>query len=416
MNTRRSLLPFAFLGFAVLQAAPPLPMAQPEAVGMSAERLGRIAPFVERLQSENKIAGAVTVVARRGQVVQLEAHGYADLESKRPMRTDDIFAIASMTKPIATVGVLMLVEEGRLRLSDPLEKFLPAFRDRKVAVAHSGAPGGYELVPAERSITIHDLLTQCSGFPGEPSDNDRPAAKLWDDGLRSLPADPLLADYVDQLATLPLNAQPGAEWRYGDSLDVLGRVVEVVSGKTLDVFLRERIFEPLGMTDTGFNVPAEKLARLVPIYSRRGNGPLVKASSRATSPRYLSAGGGLFSTAPDYLRFCQMLLNGGVLDGRRLLGRKTIELMTATHVDQIPLPFLRGQGFGLGVAVRSAGGESDLLGSPGTYGWSGAYNTYFRIDPKENLILAIFQQQTPANDLESTYGFQNLVMQALTDY
>lgn len=344
-------------------------MAKPETVGLASERLARIGPFVERLQSENKIAGAVTVVARRGQLVQFEAHGLADLESKRPMRADDIFALASMTKPIASAAVLMLVEEGRVLLSDPLEKFLPVFRDRKVAVAKTDAPGGYELVPAARSITIHDLLAHRSGFPGQPSDN-RPAANLWRDGMRSLPADSLLADYVDKLATLPLNAQPGAEWRYGASTTVLGRVIEVVSGKTLDVFLRERIFEPLGMIDTGFAVPAEKLGRLVPIYSRRGNGPLMKVASPSTSPRFLNASGGLFSTASDYVRFCQMLLNGGV---------------------------------------------SGLLGSPGTYGWSGAYNTYFRIDPQENLILAIFQQQTPANDQESTYGFQNLVMQALVE-
>ena len=413
MKTRRTLSVLVLAGLVRLQAAP-LPVAKPEDVGMSSERLERIAPFVERLQSENKIAGAVTVVARNGRLVQFEAHGFADLESKRSMRTDDIFALASMTKPIATVGVLMLVEEGRVLLSDPLEKFLPAFRDRKVAVAKAGAPGGYELEPAGRSITIHDLLTHRSGFPGQPSDNDRPAAKLWRDGMRSLPADPLLADYVDKLATLPLNAQPGAEWRYGASTIVLGRVIEVVAGKSLDVYLRERIFEPLGMVDTGFAVPAEKLGRLVPVYARR-DGRLVRTSAGETSPRFFSASGGLFATAPDYVRFCQMLLNGGVLDGHRLLGRKTIELMTAIDVPQIPLPFLRGQGFGLGVAIRSGNGDSGVMGSAGTYGWSGADNTYFRLDPQEKLILAIFQGQSPANDLESTYGFQNLVMQAVTE-
>ncbi|HVS54150.1 MAG TPA: serine hydrolase domain-containing protein [Opitutaceae bacterium] len=415
MKIRPLLLVFVLAGLGKLLAAQPLPVAKPEAVGMSAERLARIGTFVERLQAENKIAGAVTVVARRGQLVNFEAHGFADLETKRPMRTDDIFAIASMTKPIAAVGVLMLVEEGRLRLSDPLEKFLPAFRDRKVAVAKADAPGGYELVPAVRSITIHDLLTQRSGFPGEPADRDRPAAKLWREGTRALPPDPLLADYVDQLATLPLNAQPGAEWRYGASLTVLGRVIEVVSGQTLDVFLRERIFAPLGMVDTAFNVPPEKLGRLVSLYSRAADGRLAKARSPATSPRLLNASGGLFSTAPDYVRFGQMLVNGGELDGHRLLGRKTIELMAATHVEQIPLPFLRGQGFGLSVAVRSAGGDSGVLGSPGTYGWGGAYNTYFRVDPQEKIALVLFQQFSPANDLESTYGFQNLVMQAVTD-
>jgi CubicO group peptidase (beta-lactamase class C family) len=412
MKTRRTLLIIALLGLVGLRAASPLPVGRPETAGMSSERLARVGPFVERLQAENKIAGAITVVARRGLLVQFEAHGFADLESKRPMRTDDIFALASMTKPIATVGLLMLIEEGRVLLTDPLEKFIPAFRERKVAVAKADAPAGYELVPAAHSITIQELLSHRSGFPGEPADRDRPAAKLWREGTRALPADPLLADYVNQLATFPLNAQPGAEWRYGASTAVIGRVIEVVSGKTLDVYLRERIFEPLGMVDTAFNVPPEKLARLVPIYSRAG-GKLTKAAAPNTSPRFLNAGGGLFSTPPDYARFGQMLVNGGTLDGHRLLGRKTIELMASPLVEQIPLSFLPGQGFGLGVAVRSAGGDAGLLGSPGTYGWAGAYNTYFRIDPTENLFFAIFQQQTPANDQESTYGFQNLVMQAL---
>jgi CubicO group peptidase (beta-lactamase class C family) len=395
-------------------AAPPLPEAKPEQVGMSPERLARITPFVERLRQENKLAGAVTIVARRGQLAHFETHGVADIESGRPLRPDDIFALASMTKPIAAVGVLMLLEEGRLQLSDPLEKFLPAFRDRQVAIADASAPGGYKLVPAERSITIHDLLTHRSGFPGQPADNDRPAGRLWREGTRSLPNDPLLADNVDRLATLPLNAQPGAEWRYGASTLVLGRVIEVVSGQTLDVFLRERIFEPLGMKDTAFNVPPEKLARLVPIYSRR-NGQLVKASTPPTSPRLLSASGGLFSTPADYLRFCQMLLNGGELEGRRLLGPRTVERMATLDVERIPLPFLRGQGFGFSVAVQRPSGEADVLGSPGTYGWSGAYNTYFRIDPQEKLVLAIFTQLSPANDLAVTYGFQNVVMQALVD-
>jgi CubicO group peptidase (beta-lactamase class C family) len=406
--SRSAFLLFCFLGAALRGA--PLPEAKPEAVGMDSGRLARIGAFVERLQSENKMAGAVTVVARRGQLVQFEAHGLADLEAGRKVRTDDIFALASMTKPIATVGVLMLLEEGRLLLSDPLEKFLPAFRDRQVAVADANAPGGYKLVPAERSITIHDLLTHRSGFPGQPADNDRPAARLWRDGPSS--RDPLLAESVDRLATLPLNAQPGAEWRYGASTLVLGRVIEVVSGQTLDVFLRERIFEPLGMKDTAFSVPPEKIARLVPIYAHR-NGQLVKAASPSTSPRLLSASGGLFSTPADYVRFCQMLANGGELDGRRLLGPRTVERMATLDVERIPLPFLRGQGFGFGVAVQRPGGEADVLGSPGTYGWSGAYNTYFRIDPREKLVLAIFTQLSPANDLEVTYGFQNLVMQAI---
>jgi CubicO group peptidase (beta-lactamase class C family) len=343
--------------------------------------------------------------------VRLEAQGYSDLEKKTPMRTDEIFAIASMTKPIATIGVLMLVEEQRLLLSDPVEKYLPEFKNPKVAVARPGAEGGYVTVPAERSITIHDLLIHRSGLPTASG----PAAAALREAMRSLPEDAVLADRIRALASVPLNFQPGSQWQYGASTDVLGRVIEVISGKPLDVYLRERILEPLGMADTGFTVPPEKLSRLATIYDMSPEGRLIKAQQQRTDTRLFSAAGGLFSTAPDYARFCQMLLNGGELDGRRLVSRKTIELMTARHSDPIPLPFLRGQYFGLGVAVQKDDGDSGLISSPGTYGWSGAFNSYFRVDPKEQVILILMVQRSPANNLELQYGFQNGVMQAVAD-
>lgn len=268
-------------------------------------------------------------------------------------------------------------------------------------------------MPATRSIAIHDLLTHQAGFPGAPG-NSLTASRRRE-VLGSLSPDVTLAEYVARFATLPPDTQPGAEWRYGSATLVLGRVIEVISGKTLDVFLRERIFGPRGMSDTAFELPPEKVARLAAIYSRGTDERLTRNASPATSARLYSANGGLFSTAPDYLRFCQMLLNGGELEGRRLLGRKSIELMATEHVPRIPLPFLRGQAFGLGVAVQKEGGDAGLLGSPGTYGWSGAYNTYFRIDPKEQLVFVLMVQQRPANNLETQYGFQNVVMQALAD-
>ncbi|MEO7415132.1 MAG: serine hydrolase domain-containing protein [Opitutaceae bacterium] len=388
------------------------PGPTPESVGLSSSRLARIGPWVERLQAEQKIAGAVTLVARRGQLVHLEAHGLADLETRRPMRTDDIFALASMTKPITAVAVLMLLEEQKLLLTDPLEKFLPAFARRQVAVPRADTPIGYELVPAARSITILDLLTHRAGFPGLPQD-DGPVGKLWSQAIKSLPADYTLQDYVERLATLPLHSQPGTQWRYGDATLVLGRVIEIASGQSLDRFMAERIFAPLGMSDTSFTLPPEKRGRLASLYQRTAGQPLTKLPSRNPAPRMFNAGGGLFSTAPDYLRFCQMLLNGGELAGHRLLSRKAVELMATAQVEQIPLSFLAGQGYGLQVAVLQPTGASGLLGSPGTYGWSGAHNTYFRIDPKEQLIFAIFQQQAPGNDQESTYGFQNLVLSSL---
>ncbi len=405
------LVLFGSASLPALGAPAPLPAAVPEAVGLSTERLRRVDAFVERLEARGEIAGAVTAIARHGQLVRLQAAGYGDLAARRAMRTDDIFAIASMTKPIATVGVLMLLEEQRLLLSDPVEKYLPEFRDAKVAVPRSGAPGGYVLVPVERSVTIHDLLIHRSGL----ATGAGPAAAALRAAMGALPENAVLADRIRALAGVPHNFQPGAAWEYGPSLDVMGRVIEVITGQPLDVYLRQRIFEPLGMKDTGFTVPAEKRSRLAVIYQRRADGSLAPAPQQDPAPRSFSAGGGLFSTAPDYLRFCQMLLNGGELDGRRLLSRKSVELMRAKHSDPIPLSFLRGQYFGLGVAVQKDDGDSGLLSSPGTFGWSGAYNSYFRIDPKEQLILILLVQRSPANLLDLQYGYQNVVMQAIGD-
>jgi len=395
-----------------LGAAQPLPpAAAPGDVGMSPEGLQRVGAFIDRLQTGGQIAGAVTAIARHGKLVRLEAQGYADLEKGTPMRTDEIFALASMTKPIATIGVLMLMEDQRLLLSDPVEKYLPEFRNPKVAVPQAGAPGGYVTVPAQRSITIHDLLIHRSGVPSEGG----PAGAALRKALRSLPPDAVLADRIRALASVPLNFQPGSAWQYGSSTDVLGRVIEVISGQSLDAYLHDRILAPLGMVDTGFTVPPGKRSRLAVIYGTSPEGKLVRAPQPSTDTRLFLATGGLFSTAADYLRFCQMLLNNGELDGRRLVSRKSIELMTARHSDPIPLPFLRGQYFGLGVAVQKDDGDSGILGSPGTYGWSGAYNCYFRIDPKEQLILLLLVQRSPANNLDIQYGFQNVVMQAIAD-
>jgi len=403
-------------------AMPPVPRSDPAEVGLSPERLDRVSTFIERLQAERKIAGAVTVVARHGKLARLEAQGFADLESERAMRPDDIFWIASMSKVPSNVGLLMLVEEGRILLSDPLEKFIPEFAHPTVAVARAEAPGGYDVVPAERSLTIHDLLIYRSGLPWD----EGIAGDVYRELVDSIPEDATIGDWAAAVARVPLNFQPGAEWQYDYSSDVIGRVIEVVSGQPLDVYLHERVFAPLGMVDTGFSVPPEKQARLVSSYAQSADGPLRKvehygyddprmfrADGRPT--RMFRAGGGLYSTAGDFLRFCQMLLNGGELDGRRLLGRKSIELMTACHSDPIPIPFLQGQYFGIGVAVQKNDGTSGLLSTPGTYGWSGHNNTYFRIDPREQLILLILVQQVPANNLEIQYGFHNAVMQAVVD-
>jgi CubicO group peptidase (beta-lactamase class C family) len=392
-------------------------LAKPEDVGLSAERLKRVDQFIERLQAEGRLAGAVTVVARRGQLVALDAHGYADADLKRPMRVDGIFHLQSMTKPIVVVGALMLLEEGRFLLSDPVEKYLPEFHEMKVAVARADASEGYTLVPAGRPITIHDLLTHRAGFTGVPPTNG-PAEALRRQAVKSLPADDnfTLEEYVKNLAASPLDAQPGTTFRYGPATIVVGRLIEVISGRSLDRFLRERVFEPLGMKDTAFSVPVNKRARVVPAYDWSPDHGLTKLPPDPLTTRFFSGGGNLYSTPADYLRFCQMLLNGGELEGHRLLGPKTIELMTARHVDVMTIPFLRGQYFGLGVAVQKADGDSGLISSPGAYGWSGSYNTYFRIDPREKLIFLLFAQQAFAPDrLELEYGFQNCVEQAIIE-
>ena len=417
MKKLHTLLMFVAVLWLDEPALAQLQPAKPEAAGMSAERLLRVDAFMARQQAEGKLAGAVTVVARRGQIVQFKAHGYADLEAQRAMRPDDIFQIQSMSKPIATVAVLMLLEEGRFLLSDPLANFLPEFRDMKVALVKADAPDGHVLVPAQRAITILDLLTHRAGFAGVPPSNS-PAENLLRKARQTMPAngDFTLAQSVQNLASAPLESQPGSVFKYGPSAEVLGRLVEVVSGRPIADFLHERIFLPLGMADTSFLVPPEKHSRVVSAYGRSADKKLIKVRQFSLAPRFHSTGGNLFSTPADYLRFCQMLLGGGELNGQRLLSRKTVELMTARHVDALPLAFMAGQHFGLGVAVRNTTGESGLIGSGGAYGWSGGFNTYFRIDPQEKLILMLFAQQVfMPPDLELQYGFHNTVMQAIID-
>ena len=403
----------------------------PEAVGMSAQRLQRVDDFIAHQLAEGKLAGAVTVVARRGQLVSMKAHGFADLATQRVMRPDDIFQIQSMSKPVGVVALLMLLEEGRFLLSDPVARFLPEFADMKVAVTQADAPGGFALVPARRAITIHDLLTHRAGFAGLPVSNS-PADVLMRRARQQLPADSdyTLAASVQNLAGTPLDSQPGSGFKYGPAGEVIGRLVEVVAGQPLADFLHQRIFQPLGMVDTGFGVPPAQRGRVVTAYARSADGGLVALSPYPLAARLHSTGGNLFSTPTDYLRFCQLLLDGGAVvarpagdssgggraTGPRLLSRKSVELMTARHVDALPQVFMAGQQFGLGVAVRAAGGESGLLGSPGAYGWSGGYNTYFRIDPQEQLILMLFAQQAfRPPDMELQYGFHNTVMQAISD-
>ena len=426
MKNLRAGFAAALLWLVWAAAAAQMPLGRPEELGLSAQRLQRVDAFIARQLAAAKLAGAVTVVARRGQLVRLKAQGYADIEAQRAMRTDDIFQIQSMTKPVTVVAVLMLLEEGRFLLSDPVARYLPEFADMKVAVPQVDAPDGYVPTPLRRAITIHDLLTHRAGFVGVPPSTNPPAEALRRKALQSLPTngDFTLEQYVKVLASTPLDSQPGTTLRYGPATEVLGRLVEVVSGRSLPEFFAERIFVPLGMVDTSFTVPVDQRVRVAVAYGRSAGGALARLPPYPMAPKFFSAAGNLFSTPADYLRLCHMLLDGGQgprsADGKtlgpRLLSRKSVELMTARHAESFPMPWLAGQHVGLGVAVRTAGGESGVLGSAGAYGWAGGYNTYFRIDPKETLILMLFAQQAfVPGDQELQIGFHNTVMQAIDD-
>lgn len=399
-----------------------LPVSKPDDVGMSAERLKRIHPMIQSHIDAQDFSGAVTLIARKGKVVHLEAHGMADVEGKKPMRADTLFRLASMTKPFTAVSILMLVEEGKLVLSDPVSKFIPEYKNPKVAVwnlPNDPAGAGLHLVPAAREITIQDLLTHTSGlanaFEGPAGEYVRKA---------NLERGGSLEARIKRLAPLPLNFQPGTQWEYspGTGFDSLGRVIEILSGMTLEKFFQTRIFEPLGMKDTFFTVPQSRAADVTVAYTRNDkNGKLVRPEARETAPSsdvYFSGAGGLTGSTQDYLLFAQMLLNGGQLNGTRLLSRKSVELMTSDAIGPLDLrnyagdQVLKGYGFGLGVRIRRSTGESGWMGSPGDFGWAGAMGTYFWIDPKEQLI-GIVMIQTRNTRLRMEYP--NAVYQAVSD-
>ncbi len=404
-------------------------VSKAEDVGFSTERLQRVHEAVARHIEAKDVSGAVTLVARRGKIVEFEAQGLADIESKKPMMKDSIFRLASMSKPITAVAVMMMVEEGKVRLTDRVSAFIPEFKNMKVAVAKGttnpvqmpafgrggppAPPPEFDLVPAAREITVKDLLTHTSGLmSGGVSGAEQ--AKL---APRS-PND-TLANYIPKLAQTPLDFQPGTLWRYSGlyGFDVLARIVEIASGQPYDQFLKQRLFDPLGMKDTGFAPTPERTARLATVYQRTPNG-LVPApnANQLISGTYFSASGGLMSTAEDYLQFAQMLVNGGQMNGKRYLGPRTVELMTSNHTgDMVNGQFGRpahGMGFALGVQVVLDPVAADLRVSPGTYGWAGAYGTNQNMDPKEKMV-SIIMMQGASGPLQR--DFENAVWQAMIE-
>ncbi|PYT32279.1 MAG: serine hydrolase [Acidobacteria bacterium] len=406
---------------AVTAAAQDLPAAKPETVGLSTERLQRISTAVQRAIDEKRIAGAVTLVARRGRVAWLKSQGMLDREAGTPMQTDSIFRICSMTKPITSLAVMMLYEEGNFLLDDPVSKYIPEFKNPKVLVKASSGQ-----VPAAKEITIRNLLTHTSGLTYHWNSDLGAMYKDANVSHGLLPYHGTIQDNVRHLAALPLLFNPGERFEYSLGIDVLGYLVEVVSHKTLDEIFRTRIFEPLGMGDTYFYPPENKLNRLAAAYTfypdkglnRFPDSPIVEGnfSYSADYPyrgakKLYSGGGGLCSTASDYARFCQMMLDGGKSGTNRLLSRKSVELMTTDHLGKVSPSF----GFGLGFGVNGVKSPLSELGSPGEYNWGGFFYTAFSIDPKEQMITIFMAQLHPAGELNLDRLFHTLAYQAIID-
>jgi CubicO group peptidase (beta-lactamase class C family) len=415
---------------ALLAAAPGLAVraetATPQSVGLSSERLQRVHELVERTIAAGEIAGAVTLVARNGQVAYLEAQGVMDLQSKRPMRPDAMFRIASMSKPVAAVAILMLAEEGKVRLSDPVSRFIPAYADIEVGIVKPTTPGpggppaaapaagpgapppAFYTVPATRQITVLDLLTHTSGLMSGPMGNSAGNAaftKRHDLGLK----------WVEELDASPLEFQPGARWAYSAvaGFDALAHIVEIAAEQEYSEFLAERLFGPLGMRDVTFWPSAEQRSRLATVYQRR-DGALVASDNpdSMSGQKYHGGGGGIMTTAETYAQFAMMLANGGELNGVRILSPRTVELMGSEFIPSTLQGRPAGEGYGLGVRVITDAAARGTWLSEGSFGWSGAYGTHFWVDPEENLVGILLAQTSNRTFLSD---FENAVMQAVVD-
>jgi len=395
-----------------------LEVSRPEAAGLSSERLERVSRVMQGYVDEGELSGVVTLIFRKGRVAHFETFGLADLEKKRPMARDAIFRIFSMSKPITSVAVMMLFEEGRFQLNDPVARFIPALGETKVFAGETAT--GIDTLTQKRPITIRHLLMHTSGITYRSSDH--PVERLYE--AAGLYESRDLADVVGKRAKLPLMHQPGAAWNYGMSTDVLGYLVEVVSGKPFGEFLESRIFAPLGMHDTGFQVPEEKLGRFVEAYSIGKDKRLVRDTDAYMNERYLEGrlhlgGEGLVSTTADYLRFARMVLHGGEVDGVRLLGRKTVELMCANHLrgEEITSSWAKGPGFafGLGFGVVKDFALSGDLRSEGSVSWDGYGGTSFWVDPEEGLVAIMMNQTYPLGSHPAYRQFKQLTYQAIVD-
>jgi len=409
-------------------------LPSPESVGMSSARLERIAPVMESYVDERGVVGISTMISRRGEIVHAEQFGFQDKEAATPMAPDTIFRIYSMTKPIVSTALMLLHEEGAFQLEQPVAQFLPAFGATKVLAADG------TLADQARPMQIRDLMTHTSGLTYDFM-ADTPVAQMYRDARIMNDATRPLDALIDELATLPLAFQPGSRWHYSVGIDVAARLIEVLSGQSLGDFLHERLFDPLGMGDTGFGVPDAQLGRVSAMYglpdlvgenysaiqlmeaalSGFNERIDVSATYPTSTPDVFQRGGlGLFSTAADYMRFAQMLVNAGTLDGERIVGRKTLELMHANHLPTELLPFellglpVPGMGFGLGSRVMVDAAQTAGPGSVGEYGWAGAAKTYYWVDPAEELV-GLFMSQYMTGMLLPDRDFRSLVYQAIDD-
>ncbi len=419
---RTAIVSLALLFFLALPVGTATTVGKPEEVGLSSERLQRVAQMIQRRIAAGDLAGAAVAVARKGRVAYVNAQGVMDLDSKQPMSSSSMFRIASMTKPVVGVGIMMMVEEGKLRINDPVSRYIPEFRNMKVAVLQTatagrgagaaGAPPAapqFYTVPAQREITIKDLLTHVSGLGSGPmsnSDIDKIARK---DGET-------LAQYIPRLGGTALEFQPGSRWTYspGAGFETLGRIIEIASGMPLDRFFRTRIFDPLGMKDITFWPTDAQMPRVATVYSRTPAGLTKQAMPNDTMSRnvYFRGSGGLYSTAEDYLPLGIMLAGGGEMNGKRLLSRKTVEMMSAAHVPDTLQGRPAGEGYGLSVRVVTNHAARGTMLSDGTFGWTGAQGTHFFVDPKEQLT-AVLMVQTSNGEIQR--DFEDLVAQSVAD-
>jgi len=398
--------------------------AIPERFGFSSERLTRIDRVMQGYVDGGRLAGLITTVACRGETVHLSKYGMMDIEAGKPMTFDALFRIMSLTKPVTSVAMMMLYEEGHFHLNTPIYEFISEFKDTKVLLGVT--PDGLQVQDLQTPITFRHLFTHTSGLsygwdPDDPVDQIYRQARQE---YREQEIDPTLKDIVLDLASAPLAFQPGTEWRYSLSVDVLGYVVEVISGMSLDAYFQSRIFDPLGMVDTGFWVPRAKVDRLTVLYGHLDGAEELsrpesaKQFERFEKPAFLSGGGGLMSTVPDYTRFSQMMVNGGELDGARLLSPTTVALYSMNHAPSQVLPYGsaeydNGYGYSLGTRVLMDVARTGVAGSVGEFGWGGAFSTYFWIDPAEELYGLLMTQHTPNNYYPIATQFKQLTYQAM---